>query len=83
MDSKQITSALQDIFDKEKRRIVFWYDGEQEFVETVPELAVHDVQVLRIDHLSPLEVKLRLEIEDNEGRYLLYAPTHEPEPDND
>lgn len=83
MDSKQITSALQDIFDREKHRIVFWYDGEQEFVETVAELMLDGVQMLRIDQLSPLEVKLRLEMEDREGRYLLYAPFHEPEPEQD
>ncbi|MBS3756741.1 MAG: hypothetical protein KGY56_13665 [Desulfobacterales bacterium] len=38
MDTKQVTEALHDIFGREKHRIVFWYDGEQEFSETLPEL---------------------------------------------
>ncbi|MGM0788379.1 MAG: hypothetical protein ACQETG_11850 [Thermodesulfobacteriota bacterium] len=49
MDNKQIKEALHDIFDKEKHRIVFWYDGEQEFAETLPELGMEDVTVLRLD----------------------------------
>ncbi|MFP4533976.1 MAG: BREX-1 system phosphatase PglZ type A [Desulfobacterales bacterium] len=83
MDTKQITEALGDIFDREKHRIVFWYDGEREFEEALPELGMEDVCVLRLDECSPLETKIRLEIEDTSGRYLLYAPHEEPAPEND
>ena len=83
MDTKQITAALQDIFDEKKHRIVFWYDGEQEFAEILPELGIDGVHVLRLDEHSPLEVKIRLEVEDRDNRYLLYAPAHEPAPEND
>jgi hypothetical protein len=83
MDNKQIKEALQGIFAKEKHRIVFWYDGEQEFAETLPELGRDDANVLRLDEYSPLEVKTRLEIEDAENRYLLYAPHHESAAEDD
>jgi hypothetical protein len=66
MDNKQIKEALQGIFAKEKHRIVFWYDGEQEFAEILPELGMYDADVLCLDEYSPLEVKIRLEIEDAE-----------------
>jgi len=49
MDNNQITEALQDIFDEKKHRIVFWYDGEQEFSEILHELGIDGVHVLRID----------------------------------
>jgi hypothetical protein len=49
MDNKQIKEALQGIFAKEKHRIVFWYDGEQEFAETLPELGMYDADVLCLD----------------------------------
>jgi uncharacterized protein (TIGR02687 family) len=83
MDTKQITEALGDIFDKENHRIVFWYDGEREFEEALSELGMDGVHVLRLYEHSPLEVKIRLEIEDSNSRYLLYAPAHEPAPEND
>jgi uncharacterized protein (TIGR02687 family) len=83
MDNKQIKEALHDIFDKEKHRIVFWYDGEREFAETLPELGMDGVNVLRLDEYSPLEIKIRLEIEDADSRYLLYAPHHEPAAEDD
>ncbi|MDZ7830724.1 MAG: PglZ domain-containing protein [Desulfobacterales bacterium] len=83
MDTKQITEALGDIFDREKHRIVFWYDGVREFEEALPELGMEDVCVLRLDECSPLEAKIRLEIGDTSGRYLLYAPHEVPAPEND
>ena len=51
------------IFDKEKHRIVFWYDGGQEFAGTLPELGMEDINVLRLDEYSPLEIKICLEIQ--------------------
>ena len=63
MDTQQIKETLHEIFDREKHRIVFWYDGEREFAENLSELDIADVNVLRLDEQSPLEVKIRLEIE--------------------
>ena len=83
MDIKQITDTLDRIFQEQKKRIVFWYDGEKEFDDILPSIQIDDVSLLRLDEHSPLELKIKLESEDMEGKYILYSPSHEPAPDKD
>src|SRR4030065_1689454 len=83
MDVPKITDALQRIFYEEGNRIVFWYDATQEFEDAVPHIKLEDVKVLRLDRIGALELKINLELEDPAGKYLIYAPFHEPtEKDN-
>jgi uncharacterized protein (TIGR02687 family) len=83
MNIKQITDSLGKIYQEEKKRIVFWYDTEGEFEEVLPSLNFADVSLLRLDETAPLEVKIRLEMDDIAGRYLLYSPGPEPTPEDD
>lgn len=83
MDIKQINNSLNDIFNKEKRRIVFWYDPEQEFLNILDDLDLDDVTVLRKDHFGTLELKIKLEIEDTKGSYIIYCPFAEPAIEDD
>ncbi len=88
MDTKQLTDALDRIFHEEGHRIVFWNDPEREFLDFIEanaalQLGDASVQVLRLDRTSSLAMKIRLEREDPTGRYLLYAPTEEPDYEND
>lgn len=78
MIAAQILDALQHIYKTEKRRIVFWYDPEGEFKDDMACLPLDSVTVLRLDEHGALEVKMRLEIEDTKGKYLLYAPFAQP-----
>ena len=64
-------------------RIVFWHDPEQEFEETFPAIELDGVNVLSLNQIGSLELKIRLEIDDPASRYLLYAPFPEPELEND
>lgn len=83
MDSQQLTQGLQQAFFKENHRIVFWYDPEQSFSEELAHLDLPNVHVLNMQDESSLGTKLKLELEDTEGKYLLYFPHAEPEPSND
>ncbi len=83
MDLTQLNDALGKVFAEENARIVFWNDPEQEFVGSLSDLVLDDVQLLRLDEIGALEVKIRVEREDPEGRYLLYSPTEEPDFDSD
>ncbi|MEX0965352.1 MAG: hypothetical protein WDZ52_15080, partial [Pseudohongiellaceae bacterium] len=74
MDASQLNVALNKVFSEHNTRIVFWNDPEGEFAQSLPALALNDVQLLRLDEVSVLEVKLRLERDDPAGRYLLYLP---------
>jgi uncharacterized protein (TIGR02687 family) len=87
-DLNQITTALDRIFNEEERRIVFWHDPEHEFLDFIDantSLQFGDtaVWVLRLDKTGSLATKMRLEREDPTGRYLLYAPTEEPDYESD
>jgi uncharacterized protein (TIGR02687 family) len=80
MDNTQIENALARLFDEEGHRIVFWNDPEKEFLMALLALNLPEsVNVLRLDRVGALEIKIRIERDDPEGRYLLYAPTEEPD----
>ena len=83
MDVVQITDALGQVFNDEQVRVVFWNDPDGEFVESLPDIALEGVKVLKLDEIGALEVKVRIEQEDPAGRYLLYSPAEEPDYDDD
>ena len=83
MDVAQITDALDRVFNDEQVRIVFWNDPDREFVETLPDIALAGVEVLKLDEVGALEVKVRIEQDDPTGRYLLYSPAEEPDYEDD
>jgi len=83
MDTTQITTALRRLFDDEHERIVFWNDPEREFAGILDSLDMPDVNILRLDQLSGFEAKLRIEQENPTERYLLYAPSEEPDYEED
>ena len=83
MDLTQLLDALDRVFNEEKARLVFWNDPEREFLSSLPDIALDDVTILKLDETPALELKIRLEREDPEGRYLLYSPNEEPEYQDD
>ena len=89
MDTQRITDALRERFDQDGHRLVFWHDPERAFEESLPELVQHLAQtldglsLLRLDDAPALELKVRLELDDPSGRYLLYAPFAPPAPEQD
>lgn len=83
MDIKQLLDGLKQAFFTEGHRLVFWHDPDQAFVDSLAELDLPGVQILNMQAASTLEVKLKLELEDTQGKYLLYFPCAEPELDDD
>ena len=59
MDVSQLNEALNKVFAEENARIVFWNDPDQEFLEALPELELDDVNLLRLDEVGALEVKIK------------------------
>ncbi len=78
MNITQIRDTLNSIFTEKNKRIIFWYDGEKEFEEILPELVLDNATLMRMDKTPALELKIKLELDDPEGRYVLYSPYHEP-----
>ncbi|MCP5213009.1 MAG: BREX-1 system phosphatase PglZ type A [Hahellaceae bacterium] len=83
MNLDQLNQGLEQAFFKEEHRIVFWFDPEQSFEQELNSLSLSDVQVLNMKGESTLGIKLKLELEDTEGKYLLYFPSAEPDPEKD
>ena len=63
MDLTQLQDALGRVFNEEKARLVFWNDPEREFLSSLPDIALDDVTILKLDENPALELKIRLERE--------------------
>ena len=83
MDITQIKDTIQKIFMEKKKRIIFWYDGEKEFEEALSAIQLDHTQIVRLDKISSLSLKIEIELDDPTTQYLLYAPFHEPAPESD
>src|SRR5262249_7654543 len=79
----QIHAALDRLFNDEGQRVVFWNDPDREFTLTLPVLNLDGVTTLRLDELGALEAKIRLERDEPDAKFLLYAPTEEPDYEDD
>lgn len=62
--------------------VVFWHDVEAEFASVVDGFELDGVQLLRLDDMPALRVKLDIE-RDPHQRCLLYSAKPEPEPAKD
>src|SRR5215472_3746841 len=82
-DLNQINTALERLFNEEGHRIVFWNDADKEFQNTLPFLMLEGVTTLRLDEVGALDAKIRLERGEPNGKFLLYAPTEEPDYEDD
>ena len=83
MPKHPLIDPLQKLYGEEKHRIVFWYDADREFEEGLNDLVLDGVKIQRLDEIGSLEMKIRLELDDPQSRYLLYAPFAEPAPKDD
>jgi uncharacterized protein (TIGR02687 family) len=84
MDTKQVNDALDKLFQQE--RIVFWNDPDREFVHYLTSQLfspVEGVKVIRLDQIGALEAKLRIEREEPNSKFLIYASEEEPNYDDD
>jgi uncharacterized protein (TIGR02687 family) len=86
MDITQLQQGIEAKFaigSAKECRLLFWYDPEQSFQEALSSLVIPDVTVLNMVGRSIFETKKRIELDEPEGRFLLYFPYSEPDPDKD
>lgn len=82
-DLNQINTALERLFHEEGHRVVFWNDPDREFQNTLPFLQLDGVNVVRLNEVGSLGAKIRIERDKPTGKFLLYAPTEEPDYEGD
>lgn len=73
--------ALTRLFDQ-GHALVFWNDAEGEFAAQLEEVSIEGVTVLRMDRTPALQAKIWIERQPG-ARWLIYAPSAEPEPAQD
>ena len=76
MDIQKIKNRLDEIF--KTYRIVFWNDPEGECENELTECLPEGVNILRPDKMGQLKIKVLIEIEKPEDKFLVYAPFIEP-----
>lgn len=82
MNIDEIIKSLTTEFNKplpmeQKRKIVFWYDGEQKFTDSIEDIRIDGVKIITMDK-NYFYIKSLLEIEDTESNYLIYSPNFKP-----
>lgn len=83
MDLQQIEATLADLFQRDDllpRQLVFWYDDNGDFKESVGDLALPaEVETIELGD-TPFAIKYRLLVQQPDTSFLLYAPHPEPDP---
>lgn len=68
---QQFQKPLPDFY---RRRIIFWYDEENEFQEQVESMEIPGVKILVLTGNNNFQAKRILCQEDTENNYLVYSP---------
>ncbi len=83
MNITQLQETLNTVFTEKNKRIVFWYDGDKDFEDTLSEIRLEDVRIVRLDKTAALALKMEIECQFPHQKFLLYSPTQEPAPEED
>lgn len=76
MSTQRIVDSLSALYAN--HAVVFWHDADAEFSASVENLRLQGVQLVRIDSLPALQVKLNIERTPRQ-KWLLYSNKPEPE----
>lgn len=72
---QQIEEKLNQRFpDYGRRKIIFWFDSNQDFLEEIHSLTIQNAKIYQLENDAQFKAKRLLEFEDTESNYLVYAP---------
>ena len=82
MNIDDIEKSLNNEFNKtmpieQKRKIVFWYDGEKKFEDIIKDIYIKNVKIITMNN-NEFYIKKVLERDDKESNYLIYSPYFKP-----
>ncbi len=77
LNLQEIEKKLNHEFDT-GQRLVFWYDAGASFEDSVDQLNLGSVRILHLTKKNAFRMKILLEHDDPEGKYLIYAPFGKP-----
>ena len=79
LNFKQITDKLNEEFQGNIRKLIFWYDANAEFAEDIDTLELNNAKVLHLEKDNQFQIKYFLERQDTTNNYLVYAPFPKPD----
>ncbi|ANK59462.1 hypothetical protein AYR54_03900 [Loigolactobacillus backii] len=69
--------------DYQQRRIIFWYDENQDYAQELAAYQLTNVVTLTVTPNNYFAVKYQIEVQQPEQNFLLYLPMSRPEPQSD
>lgn len=83
MNLDEIENRINSIFTEDyNRQIIFWYDENKEFFEDIENIQLNNAKLHILKENNLIQTKYKIEFEDKESNYLIYAPFTQPN-DND
>lgn len=80
MEIKQIQDKLNEMLSGTGRRLVFWYDDDASYEDSIHDIVLADgAKLWIVTQDNWFETKLQIEVRDPESSYLLYAPFPRPD----
>jgi uncharacterized protein (TIGR02687 family) len=81
LSKHRISEAINSLFSVQP--IIFWNDADGEFATQLDSLELPGVEIIRLDQTPALRAKILIESAGKSVRWLIYAPTEEPDPVSD
>ena len=78
--NKRFMAPLPEFY---KRRIIVWYDEEQEFAEQIPELEISGAKVLTLTGANNFQIKKQIAVDEPVQNFLIYNPLKNDDPEDD
>jgi uncharacterized protein (TIGR02687 family) len=80
---QKIQSELNKEFAKDGRITVFWYDEKKEWTDQIGLLELQKTKIIIADGTNQFEIKYKIEHENPDTNYLIYAPLPKPDQNKD
>lgn len=79
LNLKQIEDKLNAEFTGDRRKLIFWYDADGEFIDDIDSLKLKNAKIHYLTPTNSFKTKVLLERKDTKSNYLIYAPFAKPD----
>lgn len=78
--NKRFMAPLPEFY---KRRIVVWYDEEQEFAEQISDIEISGAKIITLTGTNNFQVKKQIAVDEPTENFLIYNPLSNEDPEDD
>ena len=78
--NKRFMTPLPEFY---KRRIIVWYDEEQEFAEQISDIEISGVKILTLTGTNNFQIKKQIAVDEPSENFLIYNPLSYNQPEDD